>query len=388
MADRRVDVLVIGAGVAGASCATTLRAEGFEGSVLLVGRELDAPYQRPPATKGYLQGRERRDDALFRPPPFWEDHGIELLTRTSVMGLDLGERTAALQGGSEVSFGQAVLATGAMVRRLPLPGTELEGVHYVRTLRNADAIRRDLESAERVLLVGGSYIGCEVAASLTTLGHRCTLVMQEDVCLERTLGPTMGRRAQAVMEEHGIDVLPRAEVERFDGEGRVRSAILTDGRELPADLVVIGAGAVPDVMLARRAGLEIGPRGGIACSPRLETSAAGVFAAGDSCEHESVLHGRAVRIEHHEVAIAQGQTAARSVLGGDEPHDVVPYFWSDLADWITIESVGPPENWDAEDERGATVVHLRDDRVVGAATTGGAHELAAARELLRAAAPR
>jgi 3-phenylpropionate/trans-cinnamate dioxygenase ferredoxin reductase component len=196
------------------------------------------------------------------------------------MGLDLGERTAALQGGSEVSVGQAVLATGPMVRRLPYPGIELEGVHYVRTRTNADAIRRDAESAERVLLVGGSYIGCEVAASLTTLGHPCTLVMQEDACLERTLGRTMGRRAQAVMEEHGIDVLPRtggavrgrgARAQR-DPHRRPRA-----GRRPRGDR----RRRVPDVMLARRAGLEIGPRGGIACSARLETSAHGVFAAGD-----------------------------------------------------------------------------------------------------------
>jgi 3-phenylpropionate/trans-cinnamate dioxygenase ferredoxin reductase subunit len=382
MADR-ADVLIIGAGVAGASCAETVRAEGFAGSVLVVGRELDPPYHRPPASKGYLQGREAREDALFRPAGFWEDHGIELLTRTSVLGLDPAARTAKLQGRDEVAFGSAVLATGAMVRRLPLPGTDLDGIHYLRALGNADTIRGDLEHAGRVLLVGGSYIGCEVAASLTLLGHACTLVMQEDVCLQRTLGEAMGRRAQAVLEDHGIEVVPRAEVERFQGEGRVERAVLADGRELPADLVVIGAGAVPDVMLARRAGLEIGPRGGIACSARLETSEPGVFAAGDPCEYDSVLHGGAVRIEHEEVAMAQGRTAARSVLGADDPHDELPYFWSDLADWLTIESVGPPEAWDAEEERGPTVFHLREGRVVGAATTGGPEELDRARTLVR-----
>jgi 3-phenylpropionate/trans-cinnamate dioxygenase ferredoxin reductase component len=386
MADR-ADVLIIGAGVAGASCAESLRAEGFEGSVRVVGRELEPPYHRPPASKGYLQGRELREDALFRPPEFWPDRGIELVTRTSVLALDPAAQTAKLQGGGEVAFGSAVLATGAMVRRLPLPGTELDGIHYLRALGNADTIRADLEHAGRVLLVGGSYIGCEVAASLTLLGHRCTLVMQEDICLQRSLGPTMGRRAQAVLEGHGIEIIPRVEVERFVGEGRVRGAVLAGGRELAADLVVIGAGAVPDVMLARRAGLEIGPRGGIACSARLETSAPGVFAAGDPCEHDSVLHGRPMRIEHEDVAIAQGRTAARSVLGGTDPHATVPYFWSDLADWLRIESVGPPEEWDAEEERGPTVFHLREGRVVGAATTGGAAELERARTLVRERAP-
>ena len=168
---RPVDVLIVGAGIAGATCALTLREDGFEGSVLLAGRELDPPYHRPPATKEFLRGEQAKEDAFLRPAEAWAELDVELRTRTSVLGLDLETRTAKLQGGEEVAFTQAVLATGSMVRRLPLPGSELDGIHYLRALGNAESIRHDLEHAEHVLLLGGSYIGCEVAASLTQLGH-------------------------------------------------------------------------------------------------------------------------------------------------------------------------------------------------------------------------
>jgi 3-phenylpropionate/trans-cinnamate dioxygenase ferredoxin reductase subunit len=387
VAERNVDVLIVGAGVAGATCAETLREEGFEGSVLLVGREFDPPYHRPPATKEYLRGEVAKEDAFLRPAAAWAELGIELLTRTSVLGLDAGARTAKLQGAGEVAFDRALLATGAMVRRLPLPGADLDGIHYIRALGNAESLRRDLEHAERVLLVGGSFIGCEVAASLTGLGHACTLVLQEETTLERTIGGTMGRRVQATLEQHGIEVVTGAEVESFAGEERVQRAVLADGREIPGGLVVMGCGAIPDVMLAKRAGLKIGPRGGIACSARLETSAPGIWAAGDPCEYESAIHGRAMRIEHEQVAIDHGRTVARNMLGAEAAHDVVPYFWSDLADWMTLESVGPPEDWDEERERGETVFFGRGGVTVGAVTTGGTGEVDAARDLVRGAAP-
>ncbi len=387
MADRDVDVLIAGAGVAGATCAETLREEGFEGSVLLVGREIDPPYHRPPATKDYLRGELPKERALLRPAEGWEELGVELLTRTSVLALDPAAHTAKLQGAGEVGYGKALLATGAMVRRLDMPGTELDGIHYIRALGNADAIRRDLEHSEHMLMLGGSYVGCEVAASLTALGHACTLVLQEAEPLERTLGRTLGARVRRELEDHGVEVLSEVEVEAFTGEDRVARAVLKDGREVPAELVVIGAGAVPDTMLAKRAGLTLGPRGGIACDVTLATSAPDLWAAGDPCEYESALHGRAMRIEHEQVAIDQGRTAARNILGAGAPHDAIPYFWSDLADWLTVQSVGPPEDWDEEREDGETVHFLRDGATVGAATTGPIAALKRAREAIRAGAP-
>src|SRR3954465_2674383 len=188
MADRETDILLIGGGVASANAAAARGGGGFAGSILIVGRELDPPYHRPPASKGYLQGREGKADALVHPEGWWEENGVELRTRTSVMALDPAARTATLQSKEVVAFGQALVATGAMVRRPPAAGPQLDGIHSLRAPGNADAIRRDTEGAEHVVCVGGSYIGCEVAASLTALGKRVTVLMQEAEPLERPFG--------------------------------------------------------------------------------------------------------------------------------------------------------------------------------------------------------
>src|SRR3954470_18238619 len=216
MADRETDILLIGGGLASAMAAATLREEGFDGSILLAGRELDPPYHRPPASKGYLQGRESKDDALVHPAGWWEEHGVDLRTRTSVMALDPAARTATLQSKEEVAFGQALVATGAMVRRLQVDGVQLDGVHYLRALGNADALRGDVDEAERVVCVGGSYIGSEVAASLTELGKRVTILMQERHPLERQFGARAGARFRAVLEAHGIQIVGSDEVDRFE----------------------------------------------------------------------------------------------------------------------------------------------------------------------------
>ena len=388
MASRKIDYLLIGGGLASANCARWLREEGAEGSVLVVGREFDPPYNRPNCSKGYLRGEEERSEAFFRPQEWWGEQGIELLTRTSVAALDLGARTAKLSTREELEFGQALLATGANVRRLNVPGCELEGIHYLRTLGNADAIRTDAAEAEQVVLIGGSYIGCEVAASLTLLGKRCTIVMQEQITLERGFGPTAGRFFQELLESHGVTIHGSDELERFEGDGRVAKVVTRNGLELPADLVVIGAGVAPDVQLARGAGLELGEGGGVRCSSRLAASAPGVFAAGDICEYDSPVHGRPLRIEHWDVAFNHGKTAALNMLGRDVPHETVPYFYSVLGDWGELEYVGPAREWDEEIVRGSpedgsfTTWYLRDERLVAALTFGRSDDLDHARRLL------
>jgi 3-phenylpropionate/trans-cinnamate dioxygenase ferredoxin reductase component len=390
MGDRAVDILLIGGGIASATAAATLRDEGFDGSVLLVGRELDAPYHRPPATKGYLRGEEDRPGVLVHPEAWWAQHDVELLTRTSVLALDAAARTARLSTKEEVAFDRALLATGAMVRRLDAEGAQLEGIHYVRALGNADAVRRETAEAEQVVCVGGSYIGCEVAASLTALGKRVTVLLMEDEPLAHHFGAAAGRHVRAVLEDHGVELVAGDEVARFEGAERVEAVATRGGRRLPAGAVVCGVGAVPDVMLARRAGLEIGELGGVRCDSRLRTSAPGIAAAGDMCEFDSVLHGGPARIEHEEVAAAQGATAARTLLGADRPHDVVPYFFSDLADWLALEYVGLGGAFDDEVVRGDPaggafgVWHLADGRVRGLLSVNGGADLDVARELIAA----
>ena len=379
-----VDVLIVGAGAAGASCAAELRAQGYDGSVLLLGRELDAPYERPPISKDLLRGEG--GPVHFDLPP-----DVELRTRTSAMKLDPAGRTAALSTKETVPFAHAVLCTGANVRRLPLDGTDLEGIHYLRALRNAAALRDDVQGAERVVLVGGSFIACEVAASLATMGVAATLVFPEEAPLALQFGGAVGGWVRSLLESHGIEVVAGEQVASFAGEGEtVSSVVLASGRSIECDAVAIGVGAVPDVMLARASGLDLGATGGIACSSSLETSAPGVFAAGDACEYDSVLHGRPVRIEHHEVAVGQGRCAARNVLGAGEAYAEVPYFWSDLADWATLEAVGPAvDGWDAEEVRGSfeagefSVFYSLGDRLVAAMTCGRAGDLDEARARLR-----
>jgi 3-phenylpropionate/trans-cinnamate dioxygenase ferredoxin reductase component len=393
MSVRKVDHLLIGGGLASANCARWLRESGAPGSVLVVGREPDAPYDRPPCSKGYLQGKESREDVLFRPAEWWEQHELELLTRTSVTALDTQSRTAKLSNKEEIEFDKALIATGANVRRLNVPGCELEEIHYLRALGNADAIRESVRDAEHVVLIGGSYIGCEVAASLTLMGKHCTIVMQEDTVLQRGFGEQAGGFFEAVLRDHGVTVHGGDELERFEGDGRVARVITRGGLELPADTVVIGAGVSPDVRLAQTAGLQLGELGGVKCSSRLESGVPGIYAAGDMCEYDSVVHGRALRLEHWDVAFNHGKTAALNMLGHDVAHEVVPYFFSDLADWASLEYVGPAGEWDEEIVRGSYADgafshwYLKAGRVVAALSVERSQDLDHARRLIRDGRP-
>jgi 3-phenylpropionate/trans-cinnamate dioxygenase ferredoxin reductase subunit len=297
---------------------------------------------------------------------------------------------AKLQGGDEVEFGQALIATGANVNILRVEGAELDGIHYMRAFGNSDSIRADAEKAERVVLVGGSYIGCEVASSLTAKGTDCAVVMMEDVALSRNFGDDAGRWFQERMEEHGIEFHGGESLSAFQGEDGVSGVITESGKTIEGDFVVIGAGVRPDVMLAQRAGLEVAEEapGGIVCDSQLRTSVDGIWAAGDVCNYDSVVHGRRLRVEHWDVAMQQGLHAAKCMAGEPSDYDVVPYFFSDLADWASLEYVGPAQDWDEEVWRGDRdagefcVFYLKDGKVAGALSVERSEDLGHARELL------
>ena len=389
MAERQVDFLLVGGGIAGGNCARWLRRSGADGSIVLVGREPHLPYDRPPLSKGYLRGSEAVDDALMQEAGWYEEQEIEALTKVSAMKLDLQARTVKLSNREEIGFGQLLLATGANVRRLNVEGDQFDGIHYLRTFANSDAIREDA-AGKRVVLIGGSYIGCEVAASLTELGSRCTIVMMEPLPLSRSFGDRAARWFGDLLTEHGIELHGSDELDHFAGAGgRVTKVVTKNGLELDADAVVIGAGVHPDIMLARSAGLELGDSGGIRTDSQLRASAPGVFAAGDVAEYSSVAHdGAQIRVEHWDIAFGHGKTAALNMLGKGVDHDVVPYFFSDLSDWAGIEYVGPVRNWDREIVRGSfddgayTIFYLQSDRVRGALTVGRSDDLQAARRLI------
>ena len=388
MASRQVDHLLIGGGLASANCARWLREGGSEGSILLVGREPDKPYNRPPLSKGYLQAKESREDVLFRPDEWWEEQRIEVLTRTSVMKLDAEERVATLSNKDEIGFENALLATGSNVRRLRIDGCDLDGIHYLRAFGNSEAIRADADERKRAVMIGGSYIGCEVAASLTAAhGVECEIVMLEDVTFEGFFGEEVGRFFQSTLEEHGVKVHGGHEVERFEGDGeRVTKVVTKGGLEIECDFVVVGIGVMPDVSLAKSAGLAIGEQGGVRCTAGLETSESNIFAAGDICEYDSPVHGKPMRIEHWDVAFNQGKTAAFNMLGRGLEHDVVPYFFSDLADWVSMEYVGPgsgePVIRGSMDDGEFLAFYLDDGQVRAALSVGRSDDLDQARRLL------
>ncbi len=386
MSGRSADFLLIGGGLASANCASELRKRGADGSILLVGREPEPPYERPPLSKEYMRGEASREDAYVNPASWYEENDVELLSGVNVMAIDPDARTAKLQGGEEVAFGKALIGTGSMVNILRVEGAENEGIHYLRAFGNSDAIRADAEAAEHVVLIGGSYIGTEVAASLTAKGVRCTIVMMEDIVLSRTFGEDAGRWFQETIEGHGVTIHGGEELEAFEGDGRVRAVVTKSGRAIECDTVVVGAGVRPDAMLAQRAGLDVD--NGIICDSKLETSLEGVYAAGDCCSYESVVHGSRLRVEHWDVAMQQGMHAAKNMLGEDRDYDVVPYFFSDIADWAGLEYVGPAYEWDQEVWRGTrdsgqfSVWYLKDGRVAGALSVERPEDLAEARRML------
>jgi len=338
--------------------------------------------------KGYLQDKESREDALFRPDEWWDEQRIDVLTRTSVTKLDAEAHVATLSTKEEVQFETALLATGSNVRRLRVDGCDLDGIHYLRTIGNSDAIRAEVEGGKRAVMIGGAYIGCEVAASLTAAhGIECEIVLMEDVPFKPFFGEKVGRFIQDALEEHGVTVHGGQELERFEGDGeRVNRVVTKAGLELECDFVVVGVGVMPDVLLAKAAGLVIGEQGGVKCSAGLQSSEPGIYAAGDICEYDSPVHGKPMRIEHWDVAFNQGKTAAFNMLGRGLEHTVVPYFFSDIADWVSMEYVGPGSGDEvirgSMEEKEFTVFYLDEGRVKAALSVGRSDDLDHARRFI------
>ncbi len=394
MPDRSVDHLIIGAGIAAVSCARTLRESGASGSILVVGREADRPYHRPPVTKEYLRGGLARTDILLEPEEWWDQAGVELMTRMSVTELDTAARTAKIQSGETIGYRTALVATGALVRRLSIDGAHLDGIHYLRTPGTADTLRRDIRGAEDIVIIGGSYVACETAATLATRGGgQITMLMLERQPLMGGFGGYAGQWVRNGLARHRISVVGGVKVQEIEGHERVRSVLCSDGSSYRADVVICGVGALPDILLARKAGLTLGEQGGVLCNSRLETSAPGVWAAGDMCEYESVVHdGRIMRIEHEQVAADQGATVARNMLGAGQDHTAVPYFFSDLGDWASLEYVGPADTWDEEVVRGSledgsfSVWYLEEGRLRAVLAVDRTHDLRRGSELIGARA--
>jgi 3-phenylpropionate/trans-cinnamate dioxygenase ferredoxin reductase subunit len=359
--------VIVGASLAGAKAAEELRNLGFDGRVVLVGAECERPYERPPLTKDYLRGESEREKAYVHEQGFYKDQEIDLVLDATATSIDLAAASVALGDGSGLPFDRLLLATGAEPRRIEVPGADLEGVHYLRTLADCDLLRERLDAGGRVAVVGAGWIGSEFAASARQRGLEVALIDPLALPNERVFGMEIGAFYRDVHARHGVELLLGTSVGSFEGDGAVARVRTTEGRAVECDFAVVGIGVVPRVGLAREAGLETD--NGIVVDDRLQSSVAGVFAAGDVANARHPFYERHIRIEHWANALNQGPAAARSMLGQPGSYDRIPYFFSDQYD-VGMEYSGYATEWDEVVFRGApedgefVAFWLRDGRVI------------------------
>jgi len=346
--------VIVGASLAGAKAAETLRDEGFDGRIVLVGEEAVRPYERPPLSKAYLRGEVEFDAAAVHDAAFYDDRQIELRLATTVTAVVPERSEVELSTGERLAYDRLLLATGATPRRPPLPGVDLPGVHTLRTVADADRLRHAVSAAEPVVVIGAGWIGAEVAASARQLGAEVTVVELGSVPLERVLGTEVGAVYRDLHAEHGVRLRFGVGVESFAGSDRVEEVRLTDGTVLPAGVVVLGVGVTPRTELAQAAGIQIDD--GVVTDEFLQTSVRNVFAAGDVASVRSPRYGRRIRLEHWSAALNQGPAAARNMLGRRIPYDKTPYFFSDQYD-LGMEYRGWAPSFDEVVFRGDPAQH-------------------------------
>ena len=335
--------VIAGASLAGAKAAQELREHGFDGRVVLIGAEPERPYERPPLTKDYLRGESEREKAYVHAADFYEQHEIELMTGTTVTAIDPDGSVVTLDGGPELSFDRLLLTTGSEPRPIPAPGAELDGIYYMRSLADCDVLRRRLDDSGRVAVVGAGWIGSEFAASARQLGLEVTVIDPLALPNERIFGAEVGGFYRDVHVQHGVDMLLGQGVEAFEGDGAVARVRTSAGRVVECDFAVVGIGITPRTGLAAEAGLAVD--NGVVTNDRLETSAPGIFAAGDLASAWHPFYERHIRVEHWANALNQGPAAARAMLGEDVSYDRIPYFFSDQYD-VGMEYSGYATSWD------------------------------------------
>jgi 3-phenylpropionate/trans-cinnamate dioxygenase ferredoxin reductase subunit len=334
-ADQRF--VVVGGGLAGARAVETLRDEGFGGSLLLLSTERHLPYERPPLSKAVLAGRDDVSVAILHDESWYAERDVELRLATTATELDTARQTLRLDDGSQVDYDALLLATGSSAKRLPIPGSELAGVHYLRTIDDALALLDRLRSQPRIVIVGAGWIGLETASGAREHGAHVTMIETAAQPLHMVVGEQIGSVFADLHRDHGVDLLLSSGVTSFEGNDQVDAVLLSDGRRLPADLVVVGVGAQPNLDLARAAGLDIDR--GIVTDAALRTSDPHVFAAGDIVQWPHPTLGEQIRVEHWANALDSGPAAAKSMLGHDVAYDALPFFFSDQYD-VGLEYVG------------------------------------------------
>lgn len=359
--------VIVGAGLAGAKAAETLRSEGFDGRLLLIGSEAQRPYERPPLSKDYLRGELAREKVYVHPEGFYAEQDIELRSGRTAVSLDVSSHELGLDDGERLRYDRLLLTTGAEPRRLSIPGADLDGVLYLRSVEDSDALRERIDRGGAVVVIGAGWIGAEVAACARQRGLAVTIVDPNRVPLERVLGAEVGAIYRDLHGERGVSMLMETGVEAFEGEGAVERVRTTDGRVVECDFVVVGVGVQPRTRLAADAGLRV--EDGILADEQLRTSAPDVFAAGDVANARHPFYGERVRVEHWNNALHQGPVAALSMLDRAVAYDRLPYFFSDQYD-TGMEYAGLARSWDRVVFRGDPASReficfwLTEDRVV------------------------
>jgi 3-phenylpropionate/trans-cinnamate dioxygenase ferredoxin reductase subunit len=334
--------VIVGASLAGAKAAEELRTRGFDGRVVLIGSEAERPYERPPLSKGYLQGESHRESVFLHEEGFYAQHEIELLMETTATSIDVGRSRVTLADGGELEYDRLLLSTGAEPRRLTVPGAELDGIYYLRTLADCDMLRERLVAGGHVVVVGAGWIGSEFAASARQRGVDVTVIDPQPLPNGRIFGPDIGAFYRDVHVGHGVEMLLDEAVESFEGDGAV-TKVHTSARVVECGFVVAGIGVTPRVQLARDAGLEV--ENGVLVDEQLRTSSPNVFAAGDVANLRNPFYEERVRVEHWANALNQGPAAARAMLGETVSYDTIPYFFSDQYD-VGMEYSGYVPTWD------------------------------------------
>lgn len=382
----RPTFVIVGANMAGGRAAEALRKDGFDGRLVLIGADPEPPYERPPLSKEYLRGEMPKERLFISKGDTYQEREIELRLGVEVTRIDPKERTVALADGETLPFERLLLATGGRERRLSVPGSDLDGIYYLRTIADSERLATELRPGRRVVVVGAGFIGSEVAASARMKGLEVTLLEMMPVPLAHILGEEMGRACAELHADHGVMLHTGEAVERFEGGQRVERVVSASGHTFDCDFVVVGVGIAPETGLAEGAGLAV--ENGVVVDEYCETSVPGIFAAGDVANFYHPVLNERLRVEHWSNAQRQGLAAAKSMLGQREPYVEIPWFWSDQYE-SNIQYVGHAKSWDEVVLRGDvadrkfSAYYLKDGRLRAALTVNRFKDIAPSRQLIR-----
>ncbi len=364
MSDR---VIIVGAGHAAGQAIATLKQKKFAGDIIVVGEEPYLPYQRPPLSKKYLAGEMTPERLYIKPPGFYDDPNIDMHLNTRIQAIDRKGHRVRTAAGDVIVYDQLILATGSRARRLPVDGDDLAGIHYLRGIDDVNSLREEIEHAKRIVIVGAGYIGLEVAAVTRQFGLDVTVLEMADHVMSRVVSPQVSVFYEAEHAAHGVHLMLSTGLAAFRGNGRVHTVETTDGQTIPADIVIVGVGVLPNTELAFAAGLDTD--NGIVVDDRCRTSDPEIFAIGDCTSHPNSIYDRCVRLESVHNALEQGKTAAANIAGGDVRYAQVPWFWSDQYD-LKLQIAGLSGGYDQAllrgnpDDRSFACLYLRNGRLI------------------------